>query len=228
MLLTSERICRNSTRKQNWCQDTARASLRARRSEENHLQREQILEHALNVLEQNGLAATTSLQQLADDSTFSVEQLQRFWPDRDALLYDALRYHGQQIDTWRQQILSDDALSHEQKLMARYQVLSEQVSIGRFPGCLFIAACSFYPQSDQPIHQLAEQQKRASWQFTHDVLVALALDNPSMVADQMELILEGCLSKLLVKRHMQDVNIAKSLAEDVLSIALCRKNGALA
>lgn len=114
MLLTSVRICRNSTRKQNWCQDTARASLRARRSEENHLQREQILEHALNVLEQNGLAATTSLQQLADDSTFSVEQLQRFWPDRDAVLYDALRYHGQQIDTWRQQILSDDALSHEQ------------------------------------------------------------------------------------------------------------------
>jgi AcrR family transcriptional regulator len=228
MPLISARICRNWASKQNWSQDTARAYQRVRIPEESHLQREQILEHALNVLEQNGLAATTSLQQLAGESQFPIEQLQRFWPDRDALLYDALRYHAQQIDTWRRQILLDEKLSHEQKLMARYQVLSQQVSIGRFPGCLFIAACSFYPQPDQPIHQLAEQQKRASWQFTHDILVALALDNPSMVADQIELILEGCLSKLLVKRNVQDVTTAKSLAEDVLGIALCRKNGALA
>jgi hypothetical protein len=112
--------------------------------------------------------------------------------------------------------------------MARYEGLNEQVNKGRFPGCLFIAACSFYPQPDHPIHQLAEKQKRASWQFTHTILTSLGLDNPSMVADQMELILEGCLSKLLVKRNVQDVDVAKRLAEDVLSIALCRKNGALA
>ncbi|MFT4269708.1 MAG: transcriptional regulator [Pantoea sp.] len=192
------------------------------------MQREQILEHALNVLEQRGLAATTSLQQLAGDSELAPQQLERFWPDRDALLYDALRYHGQQIDSWRRQIQLNERLSGAEKLLARYEVLAEHVSKGRFPGCLFIAACSFYPQPDQPVHQLAEQQKRASWQFTHDILVNLELDNPTMVADQMELILEGCLSKLLVKRNVQDVAMARGLAEDVLSIALCRKNGALA
>lgn len=190
------------------------------------MQREQILEHALNVLEQNGLVATT-LPQLAGDSGLTEQQLQRYWPDREALLYDALRYHGQQIDVWRRQILLDETLDSAQKLLARYQVLNEQVSKGRFPGCLFIAACSFYPQPDQPVHQLAEQQKKASWQFTHEILVALELDNPTLVADQLELILEGCLSKLLVKRNVQDVSTARRLAEDVLSIALCRKNGAL-
>ena len=192
------------------------------------MQREQILEHALNVLEQSGLAATTSLQQLAGESGLASDQLERYWPDRDALLYDALRFHGQQIDSWRRQVQLDERLSAAQKLLARYDVLAEHVSKGRFPGCLFIAACSFYPQPDQPIHQLAEQQKRASWQFTHEILLDQALDNPSMVADQMELILEGCLSKLLVKRNVQDVATAQRLAEDVYSIALCRKNGALA
>ncbi|EJL91426.1 transcriptional regulator [Pantoea sp. BIGb0393] len=192
------------------------------------MQREQILEHALNVLEQSGLAATTSLTQLAGESGLEAEQLTRFWPDRDALLYDALRYHGQQIDSWRRQVQLNEHLSAEQKLLARYQVLSEYVSKSRFPGCLFIAACSFYPQPDHPVHQLAEQQKRSSWQFTHEILVDLALDNPTMVADQMELILEGCLSKLLVKRNVQDVETARRLAEDVLGIALCRQNGALA
>ncbi|AIR87656.1 MULTISPECIES: division control transcriptional repressor DicD [Pantoea] len=191
------------------------------------MQREQILEHALNVLEQSGLAATTSLQQLAGETGLAPEHLERYWPDRDALLYDALRYHGQQIDSWRRQIQLNEHLTAQQKLLARYDVLSEHVSKGRFPGCLFIAACSFYPQPDQPVHQLAEQQKRSSWQFTHEILVDLALDNPTMVADQMELILEGCLSKLLVKRNVQDVATARRLAEDVLSIALCRQNGAL-
>ncbi|RPE04596.1 transcriptional regulator [Candidatus Pantoea deserta] len=192
------------------------------------MQREQILEHALNVLEKNGLAATTSLQQLAGDSELTLAQLEQFWPERDALLYDALRYHGQQIDTWRRQVLLSTELDGEQKLLARYQVLSEQVQKGRYPGCLFIAACSFYPQPDQPVHQIAEQQKQASWHFTHGILVELGLDNPAMVADQLELILEGCLSKLLVKRNVQDVATAKRLAEDVLRIALCRANGALA
>lgn len=191
------------------------------------MQREQILEHALNVLEQRGLAATTSLQQLAGETGLTTEQLERYWPDRDALLYDALRYHAQQIDSWRRQVQLDENFGAEKKLLARYDVLAEHVVKGRFPGCLFIAACSFYPQPDEPVHQLAEQQKRSSWQFTHEILVDLALDNPTMVADQMELILEGCLSKLLVKRNVQDVATARRLAEDVLGIALCRKNGAL-
>ncbi|MBU5377599.1 MAG: transcriptional regulator [Pantoea sp.] len=193
------------------------------------MQREQVLEHALNVLEKNGLAATTSLlPQLAASSDMTLTQLEALWPDSDAMLYDALRYHGQQIDSWRRQVLLSEQLDGEQKLLARYHVLSEQVQKGRFPGCLFIAACSFYPQPDQPVHQIAEQQKQASWHFTHSILVELGLDNPTMVADQLELILEGCLSKLLVKRNVQDVATAKRLAEDVLRIGLCRANGALA
>jgi len=43
----------------------------------------------------------------------------------------------------------------------------------------------------------------------------------------MELILEGCLSKLLVKRQLRDVAVARRLAEDVLNVARCRKHGAL-
>lgn len=191
------------------------------------MQREQVLEHALNVLERHGLSATTSLAMLAVEINVPLEQLQRYWPDRDALLYDALRFHGQQIDTWRRQLLLNETLSAEEKLMTRYQVLSESVNNGRFPGCLFISACSFYPQADHPIHQIAEQQKRASWQYTHELLSQLQADNPALVAEQMELILEGCLSKLLVKRSAQDVETARRLAEDVLRFAMCRKNGAL-
>ena len=198
-----------------------------RLQEESHVQREQVLDHALNVLEHNGLAGTVSLEELAAEVAVPYAQLQCFWPTRDALLYDALRYHGQQIDNWRRQLLLDDTMNAEEKLLARYKVLEESVGNGRFPGCLFIAACSFYPQPDHPAHQLAEQQKRASWQYTHELLTLLETDNPTLVADQMELILEGCLSKLLVKRNRQDIATARRLAEDVLRIALCRRNGAL-
>lgn len=191
------------------------------------MQREQVLEHALNILEQNGLAPTTSFAMMAKEVQCEEQDLKRFWPDREALLYDALRYHGQQIDIWRRQLLLDETLNAEQKLLARYQVLAEAVKNNRYPGCLFIAACSFYPQPDHPVHQVAEQQKRASWQYTHDLLTELGTDNPELVAHQMELILEGCLSRLLVKRSVQDVETARTLAEDVLSFALCRKNGAL-
>ena len=191
------------------------------------MQREQVLDHALNVLEQHGLAATTSLNMLTGSLACSEEEILRFWPDREALLYDALRYHGEQIAIWRRKLLLDETLSSEQKLLARYTILAEAVHKQRYPGCLFVAACSFYPQVDHPVHQLAEQQKQASWQYTYDLLHKLGVENPTLVTHQMELILEGCLSRLMVKHQLQEVSAARSLAEDVLSIALCRKNGAL-
>ncbi|CNE76026.1 transcriptional regulator [Yersinia nurmii] len=190
------------------------------------MQREDVLSSALNLLEQRGLA-TTSLEMLAEKLSLPVSDLQRFWPDREALLYDCLRYHGQQIDTWRRQLQLDENLTPQQKLLARYQTLNEQVQQQRYPGCLFIAACSFFPETDHPIHQLAEQQKQASLQYTEELLHEMEADDVEMVAQQMELILEGCLSKLLIKRQPQDVEVAKRLAEDVLAVAQCRKNGAL-
>ncbi|GAB7215384.1 hypothetical protein OS42_19950 [Dickeya oryzae] len=114
------------------------------------------------------------------------------------------------------------------KLLERYQRLQDAVSQHRFPGCLFIAACSAYPDPLHPIHQIAEQQKQASYQYTKAVLEELETDDTDMVALQLELILEGCLSKLLVKRQLSDVTVAKRLAEDVLRVAMCRKHGALA
>jgi AcrR family transcriptional regulator len=41
------------------------------------------------------------------------DDLKRFWPDREALLYDALRYLSQQVDAWRRQLLLDETLSAE-------------------------------------------------------------------------------------------------------------------
>ncbi len=190
------------------------------------MQREHVLDTALGLLEQQGLA-TATLEMLAEKLDVQPGDLKRFWPDREALLYDCLRYHGQQIDTWRRQLLLDENLSPQQKLLARYDVLAEYVQQDRYPGCLFIAACSFFPETDHPIHQLAEQQKLTSLELTRELLRDMDADDADMVAQQMELIQEGCLSKLLVKRQLQDVSVAKRLAEDILQMAQCRRNGAL-
>lgn len=190
------------------------------------MQREHVLDTALGLLEQQGLA-TATLEMLAEKLDVQPGDLKRFWPDREALMYDCLRYHGQQIDTWRRQLLLDENLSPQQKLLARYDVLAEYVQQDRYPGCLFIAACSFFPETDHPIHQLAEQQKLTSLELTRELLRDMDADDADMVAQQMELIQEGCLSKLLVKRQLQDVSVAKRLAEDILQVAQCRRNGAL-
>lgn len=190
------------------------------------MQREYVLHTTLELLERQGLANTT-LAMLAEKLGILPQDLTPFWPDREALLYDCLRYHGQQIETWRRQLLLDDTLTPQQKLLAHYDVLAEYVRNQRYPGCLFIAACSFYPENDHPIHQLAEQQKQDSLDFSRDMLHEMNIDDTDLVAQQMELVQEGCLSKLLVKRQLQEVAIAKRLAEDILQIAQCRKFGAL-
>ncbi|ANZ04043.1 transcriptional regulator [Raoultella ornithinolytica] len=194
--------------------------------EEKTVQREDVLGEAIQILEIEGIANTT-LEMVAERVSYPLADLKRFWPDREALLYDALRYLSHQVDAWRRQLLLDDTLTPEQKLLARYGALTQCVSNHRYPGCLFIAACTFYPDAQHPIHQLAEQQKQASLANTHELLTQLEVDDPAMVAKQMELIVEGCLSRLLIKRSQADVDTAQRLAEDILRFAQCRAGGAL-
>ena len=194
--------------------------------EEKTVQREDVLGEAIQILEIEGIANTT-LEMVAERVSYPRADLKRFWPDREALLYDALRYLSHQVDAWRRQLLLDDTLTPEQKLLARYGALTQCVSNHRYPGCLFIAACTFYPDAQHPIHQLAEQQKQASLANTHELLTQLEVDDPAMVAKQMELIVEGCLSRLLIKRSQADVDTAQRLAEDILRFAQCRAGGAL-
>lgn len=190
------------------------------------MQREDVLGKALQLLEIKGIADTT-LEMVAKEVATPLDELTRFWPDKEALLHDVLRYLSQQVDTWRRQLMLNEELSNEQKLLARYGALTECVGNNRYPGCLFIAACTFYPDPEHPIHQLADLQKRAAHEFTHELLTKLEVDDPTMVAKQMELVLEGCLSRLLVKRSQQDVDTAQRLAEDILRFAQCRSGGAL-
>ncbi|QNK06395.1 AcrR family transcriptional regulator [Raoultella sp. BIGb0399] len=194
--------------------------------EEKTVQREDVLGEAIQILEIEGIANTT-LEMVAERVSYPLDDLKRFWPDRDALLYDALRYLSHQVDVWRRQLLLDDSLTPEQKLLARYGALTKCVSNHRYPGCLFIAACTFFPDAQHPVHQLAEQQKQASLAYTHELLTLLEVDDPAMVAKQMELIVEGCLSRMLVKRSQEDVDTAQRLAEDILRFAQCRSGGAL-
>ena len=195
-------------------------------TEEKIVQREDVLEHALHVLEREGMANAT-LEMVAHEADYPLQEIKQFWPDSEALRYDALRYLSQQVDVWRRQVMLNEELSLEQKLLKRYQALAECVSNQRYPGCLFIAACTFYPDASHPIHQLADQQKKAAWEYTHELLTQLEVDDPAMVAHQMELVLEGCLSKLLVKRSQADIDTARRLAEDILRFAQCRLRGAL-
>lgn len=190
------------------------------------MEREAVLDQALQLLEQQGLSSTT-LDMVATRVDYPLEALERFWPDSEALLYDALRHLSQQVDAWCRQLLHDDTQTHEQKLLARYQALTDCVTRQRYPGCLFIAACTFFPDPTHPIHQLADQQKRNAFDFSHQLLTELEVDDPAMVAKQMELVLEGCLSRMLVNRSQADVDTARQLAEDILRFAQCRKGGAL-
>jgi len=190
------------------------------------VQREDVLGQALQLLEIQGIASTT-LEMVAERIDYPLDELRRFWPDKEALLYDALRYLSQQVDIWRRQLMLNEELTAEQKVLARYTALADCVRNNRYPGCLFIAACTFYPDPYHPIHQLADQQKRAAHDFTHELLTKLEGDDPAMVAKQMELVLEGCLSRMLINRSLTDVETAHRLAEDILRFAQCRMGGAL-
>lgn len=137
MLRHLARISSTANRKQHFKRDKPLGI-----AEEITVQREDVLGQALQLLEIQGIASTT-LEMVADRIDYPLDELKRFWPDKEALLYDALRYLSQQVDVWRRQLMLNEELTAEQKaLLAHSTALTECVSNNRYPGCLFIAACT--------------------------------------------------------------------------------------
>jgi AcrR family transcriptional regulator len=214
------RICAIANRKQHFKRDKPLGI-----AEEITVQREDVLGQALQLLEIQGIASTT-LEMVADRIDYPLDELKRFWPDKEALLYDALRYLSQQVDIWRRQLMLNEELTAEQKLLARYTALTECVSNNRYrAACLSPPALFSRPRPSYP--PVGGSAKRAAHDFTHELLTTLEVDDPAMVAKQMELVLEGCLSRMLVNRSQADVDTAHRLAEDILRFAQCRMGGAL-
>lgn len=189
------------------------------------MQREDVLGEALKLLELQGIANTT-LEMVAERVDYPLDELRRFWPDKEAILYDALRYLSQQIDVWRRQLMLDETQTAEQKLLARYQALSECVKTTAIRAVYLSLPVRFIP-IPPPYSSTGRSAKSAAYDFTHELLTTLEVDDPAMVAKQMELVLEGCLSRMLVNRSQADVDTAHRLAEDILRFARCRQGGAL-
>ncbi len=117
--------------------------------EENTVLREDVLAEAIKILEIEGIA-NTSLEMVAERVSCPTSDLKRFWPDREALLYDALRYLSQQVDAWRRQLLLDETLSAEQKLLARYAALTTLRKQPAVPGLPVYRRLHLLPGSSAP------------------------------------------------------------------------------
>lgn len=106
------------------------------------MQREEVLNQALSLLENHGILMPeiTLIQNLNTDPA----RLRIFWPTHNDLVYDCLRYHGNQIDIWQRRVLLDESISGEDKLLARYTALAERVRENRFlAACLSLHAAPF-------------------------------------------------------------------------------------
>lgn len=112
------------------------------------MQREDILGEALKLLETQGIADTT-LEMVAERVNHPLDTLQRFWPDKEAILYDALRYLSQQVDIWRRQLLLDETLSAEQSC---WHATARSRNVSAIT--VILAACSLPPVRFIPIQPI--------------------------------------------------------------------------
>lgn len=112
--------------------------------EGNTVLREDVLAGVTKTLGIEGIT-NTSLEMAAERVPRPTSDLRHFWSDHEMLLYDVLRHLSQQVDVWCRQLLLDDTLSTEQKLLARYVALATYVNNHRYLGYLFVVVCTFYP-----------------------------------------------------------------------------------
>ncbi len=99
-----------------------------------------------------------------------LDTLQRFWPDKEAILYDAPLF-DESAGRYSATPASDETLLLN-KATGTLQRAFGMCQYNCYPVACSLPLCGRFisPDSTHPIHQPANQQKRAAHDFTHELL----------------------------------------------------------
>ena len=85
-----------------------------------------------------------------------------------------------------------------------------------FQGCIFIHACSEFPDPRDPVHQAAKANADALCQHVRDLAAAAGAEDPAGFAEQFKIIMQGSIVVEVIDRRNEAASTAARLADALI------------
>ena len=154
--------------------------------------RDQLLETAWRLFYRDGYHAT-GIDRILADAGVAKMTLYKHFRSKEELILAALEKRSAQFRESFSRYLHAKKRAPERQLLAVFDWLIDWVSSKEFRGCFFQKAMAEYQDVYDPIHQAALAHKTAFHGEIRRLVMEAGLANPSALADQLALLVEGAI-----------------------------------
>lgn len=102
------------------------------------------------------------------------------------------------------------------QILAMFDVMDTIIHEPEYRGCIYINAAVEFPQPHHPAHQSARRAKADGVALLADLAAQAGATNPEMVAQEIDMIIEGALITRQVSPDCDVCGIARRVAETLL------------
>jgi AcrR family transcriptional regulator len=181
--------------------------------------REKILSTATNLFQTQGINSTGVDNIVAVAGTTKMT-LYKYFRTKEALILEVLQTSQQDFQTWLDEKLSSSSKKPSDKIQQLFDYVEEWVNSPAFVGVAFIKASAEFPNEENPIHQLSNQQSREFRQFIGKLASDASIKDADGLALQLSLLFEGAVQAEQMQRGSGAIRYAKKAAKILIDGAI--------
>jgi AcrR family transcriptional regulator len=187
--------------------------------------REHVLQVAHDLFYWHGVRAV-GVDRVAAEAGIAPTTLYRLFASKDDLVAAYVERADRHYRDWFAEATRADGRSPRERILALFDALIEQVQPDRCRGCPFLMALTEFPDSTLASHRHAVAMKR--WvraqigELVDELAKTSPVDDPSALADQLTLIVEGVYATVQALGVDGPARQARAFAEAILPSAPTR------
>ncbi len=184
--------------------------------------RDQLVENALKLFEQEGFHAT-GIDRVLEVAGVAKMTLYKHFKSKDELILAALRLRDERWRNSFMRSIEKKAKTPRGRLLALFDFLAEWFADCKFAGCMFINASAEYADHDNPIHAAAAEHKRLVEKYVCELAAQAHAPDPAALAAQLCILMEGAIVLTQVcpsENRGCAAAVAKQAAEVLINDAL--------
>jgi AcrR family transcriptional regulator len=181
--------------------------------------RDQLVTTALELFYQHGFNAT-GIDKIIAAAGVSKKTLYNHFKSKDELILATLRKRDEQF---RNVIMRDTerlGVTAKERLISVFDAHDIWFNSKNFCGCMFINASAEFSSQQNPHHMLCVEHKRLVRNYLKALAEQTNVKDPSLLSQQLNLLLEGAIVEAHVSNNKQGAQLAKTIATTLVNNAL--------
>lgn len=161
------------------------------------------------------------IDQVLADVGISKTAFYKHFESKDDLMLAALEVRNVWLqETFRDMIRSHGGPDAAAQLRGLFDVVEQVINSDEFQGCIFVNVAMEFPLAHEPAHLAAAEHKRAIEAIVRELAAEANADDPTAMAQELCLIIEGAYVTRQVTGDPQTIDVARRVANSIIASRL--------